>query len=371
MTQRPSWKLMAAAILAYGLPAAALAQTQTFTVDCGKGQTISAALERGDSRKPLVLIVRGICNENVTISRDDVTLQGDPASGGTINGPSSGSAVYLAGAHRVLIDRLSIRGGTTAISVFGGSNVAISNSDVQYASSQGIGVIGASAVNVTNCSVQNNARSGIGMEQASVTITNSQISLNSGNGVRADRNSSVVVSGSTINSNAFSGVTLVKSEAGIGGTTITANGTNASQASRHGINATSSNVTMNNTTIQGNMGHGVLAVLGGSVSVGSGSVTGNTGNGVFLYMDVTGNFFGNTQISNNLGSADLVLMINATGQLADGNLTIPNIQASQASNLWVNPVSGPPINGSVQCFDGKTSINSSTRFTGPVLCGGY
>ncbi len=68
--------LMATAVLG-----AASTNTMSFTVDCSKGQTIGAALQRGDARKPLLLMIRGTCNESVSIDRDDVTLRGQPGGG--------------------------------------------------------------------------------------------------------------------------------------------------------------------------------------------------------------------------------------------------------------------------------------------------
>ena len=53
-------------------------------VNCDKGQTITHALQ-GFDRIPITIQVKGTCNENVEIDRDDVTLIADP-SGGKVNG---------------------------------------------------------------------------------------------------------------------------------------------------------------------------------------------------------------------------------------------------------------------------------------------
>ena len=70
-----------AAVLAaiWALPSAS-AQSNTFTVDCNRGQKIATALAQGDFRKPLMTNVRGTCREFVSITRDNVTLRGDPAA---------------------------------------------------------------------------------------------------------------------------------------------------------------------------------------------------------------------------------------------------------------------------------------------------
>ena len=71
--------IVAVTLLAAGAFGSASAQTITYTVDCAKGQTIAGALARADARSPLVINIRGTCNEHVSISRDDVTLRGGPA----------------------------------------------------------------------------------------------------------------------------------------------------------------------------------------------------------------------------------------------------------------------------------------------------
>jgi parallel beta-helix repeat protein len=185
-------------------------QSQTFTVDCAKGQTVSSALERGDERKPLVLIIKGTCNENVAINRDDVVLRGDPKQGATIDGASAANTITVR-ASRIHVDRLNVRGGNpNGIALLGGSNVEISNSDIQYAAGQGINVTGTSAVTIANCSVQHNTRAGIGVAQASVEIANSRISFNSGAGVIGVWDASMAISNSEIASNATSGVRAIR-----------------------------------------------------------------------------------------------------------------------------------------------------------------
>lgn len=373
MRSTPKLAAMAAISLCGLVTAAQAAQPQTFTVDCAKGQTISAAIERGDERKPMVLIVQGTCNENVAITRDDVTLQGDATKGVVINGPSGQPSIAVRGASRVSLDRLTVRGGTQGITLVGGSNIEITNSDIQYAATQGIGITGTSTVFVVNCNIQNNTRTGINVTQGNVSISNSQISNNAGDGVRAFRGSSVSLNGGSVSTNAFAGVNVQSSEMTITGSTIAGNGTNAAQPVnlRSGVSGLAASITISNTTVRDNAFAGVLAAAGGFLDLRSSTVTGNSGNGVFLYQGAIGNITGPSQISGNLSGADLALMVNSTGQLGDGNLTIPSISASQASILWVNPEFGPPINATVQCADGESSINFSPRFTGPVFCSGF
>lgn len=372
----PRLAAAAAAIFLCGSTLSAPAPlSQIFTVDCAKGQTISAALERGDERKPLVLIIRGTCNENVTINRDDVTLKGDPNYGATVNGSSAADTIAVR-ASRVLIDRIAIRGGNpNGIALIGGSNIDITNSDVQSASWHGVFLTGTSAVNVVNCVVQNNARSGIGLSDASVAIADSQISHNSGSGVRAVRHSSVTVTASTISSNALFGIQLQTSEALISNTTIAENGTNTGlpETSRGGVGASASNLQINGSNIANNSAAGVVATGASTTNLFNSSVTGNGGSngGVTLYLGAVGSIDGGTVSSNK--STGVFAWVNSTVQISGGATIQYNtghgIQLNADSKLWMN---GPATVGGntwlgVNCLDTASSAYnlSSITYTPP------
>ena len=70
----------AIAALALGL-AALPVSAMTRTVNCDKGQTIQAAIEKSESRaERLEIFVSGTCNENVVIRRSEVTIDGGGAT---------------------------------------------------------------------------------------------------------------------------------------------------------------------------------------------------------------------------------------------------------------------------------------------------
>jgi Right handed beta helix region len=326
---------IAAASFVCGLSTSALAlEAITLPVDCGRGQTITKALNFTDVlHRPLVLVVRGTCNENVTIDRDDITLKGDPNTGATINGPSAGSTITVR-ASRVLLDRLTVRGGNpSGIALVGRSDVDISNCDVQGAVSHGINVAGNSSVTITNCSIQYNGRSGVGIPQGSVAIVNSQIAFNSGNGVRVRGNSNLTVNGGAISSNAWSGIDMESGSGVISGTTITANGTNAAlpEGSRRGVLALASYVQINNSSITNNTGSGVAVVQGGSLSLYNSTVTGNGSQGVILYLGASGNLGGGT-ISGNSGNG-VSVSVNSTAQITGGATILNNARHGVELNL--------------------------------------
>ena len=49
-------------------------EAKTVNVDCDKGETISDALTKAQPGKPFIVNIEGVCNENVTITHNDVTL---------------------------------------------------------------------------------------------------------------------------------------------------------------------------------------------------------------------------------------------------------------------------------------------------------
>ena len=240
--------LSLAMVLTLGvLIASAHDRVRTVVVDCTEGRTIAHALERGDEDKPLVVIVRGMCHENVVIDRDDVTLQGDTSGGGVTGLDPTKDTILIEGARRVGIENLTVSGG-----------------------GNGIAFIQGSSGTVDNCIVQNTGGHGVRIEGASATVINSTISFNhvagimlqdGGNG-RIGITNSNQYAGNTINSNGGTGIHLqYGATAAIGGNTITGNGTDPNTViDRSGIALyTATGVVVGNNSITGNQGAGIIA----------------------------------------------------------------------------------------------------------------
>jgi hypothetical protein len=113
MNLRASRSMMLAAVLigAAGSPAVAAEPVKSVTVDCNRGETITKALTLGDERKALIVVVRGTCNESVSIERTDVTLRGQAGFGSAINGPDPTIDTVVVRANRVMVEDLEVRGG--------------------------------------------------------------------------------------------------------------------------------------------------------------------------------------------------------------------------------------------------------------------
>lgn len=146
-----------ALLLLVALPAGhvqAADKPKVVTVLCGKGGSINAALAVVGN--PLTIEIRGVCAEDVVVSRNDVTLRGvDPQQDGIQGvGPNApGQAVLRVRADRVRVENLLVTGG----------------------SRNGIWIGPSISTTVSNCRAMGNARFGIvvsngGVAQISNTI---------------------------------------------------------------------------------------------------------------------------------------------------------------------------------------------------------
>jgi len=254
------------------------ARAQTRNVDCGAGETIANALQGRPGT--LTLIITGVCNENVTVTRDDVTLVAG-AGGGTVNGADPSADTITVSADRVRIDGLEVTGGNSGINAIGAGNLKIENCDVHNAGRYGILIGGGSKATIHDCTVQSNGRIGIAISgSAAATVTSSTISSNTRDGILIlggygqigvnDRFDAAL--GNTISNNGGPGITvLTGGSAQLVANTISGNGTDPAQA-RFGISVgqASANIHGGNT-ITGNNGHGV-SVNASSVSIGGTAV---------------------------------------------------------------------------------------------------
>jgi hypothetical protein len=255
--------IVAATVLAAGAFASASAQTVTYMVDCARGQTITGAITGGDDRKPLVVNVRGTCNEFVAIRRDNVTLRGDPTA--SISAPSSEADLITIGANGVLLENLTLTGGRYGIVVDHAFRTNVSNCVMQDASMDGVRVLVGDVRIINNSTIQRAGANGLHVARAaSANLVDSRILDSANAGIHANLNSEVAVARSTISGNG-TGVQLG----------------NGSQG------------TVNNTTISGNRGVGIT-VASSQASIGTNNViTNNATWGVRVFSGAMATIYGN------------------------------------------------------------------------------
>ena len=282
--------LIAAALLAVAAAGSASAQAIKFTVDCSKGQTIGAALQRGDARKPLDVLVRGTCNEYVMIARDDVTLHGEGAEFSVVNGPGSAAPAIMIQGQRTFLDGLTVTGGAGGVIVSGPFVASLSNLVVRNpATGNAVVVRGGGDASITSCTMMK-AVNGLGVARggSARVLGNSEMRENSASGIRADLNSAVNVGGSTkILDNGAHGIQLET-----GSTAIVSNSEIARNANGVVVTASRASIGAGNQ-IHDNREHGVLAQVDATVTVTDNTIVNNNYNGVFGYSGSTLELRGN------------------------------------------------------------------------------
>jgi hypothetical protein len=206
-------------------------------VDCARGESIQRHIDRRNPDHALTLIIRGTCAENVTISRDDVTLVGE---GGTVNG-----TISIVGARRVLIRTLAVSSPTGA----------------------GISGTGNAAFTVEDSSLERNATDGVTVRNgAHATLRRNRLADNgvaglpdTGRGIHATHGGSVDAEDNTIIDNLSDGVGVYNnSYARLVRNTIERNGRAA--AGDAGVQLGRSRVRAGGNIIRNNTGAAALAV---------------------------------------------------------------------------------------------------------------
>lgn len=381
---------------------------KTVEVDCAKGETIAAALDQGDERKPMVVVVRGVCSEHVTVDRNDVTLLADPVAGGTVTGPDPSRNTILVTSNRVVIDGLTVTGGRNGITASGTGGLTVRNCFVHTTGLRGIVYFQGASGTVDGCTVQNATQDGILISAANATVVNSVLSQNKAGGILVTNSASARIgtstlaqpAGNTITANAASGISVQEgSSAIIGANTISANGTNPALGrfgiivgdsaidviggntitGNHGagVVVTSSNVRIRNSgfpvamvnTISSNgasspTNGGISASLGSTLQIEGATISQNTGPGIFAFLGTTlrlqnSTIAGNTSGANGFG---VVLSVRSSGQLFAStiqNNTLDGIRLVFGSGLFIqSPVTTVSGNGGfgLQCTDGESSV---------------
>jgi hypothetical protein len=153
---------------------------KTIQVDCGKGQSLNAALN--DAAAMLVVEFSGVCAEDVLIARGNVTLRGTEA-GATIAGAPSPAlaapAVAVRSATAVVLKDFAVHDGDRrGIDVREASSVTIDGVVSNGNFSDGLFVGQGSSVFIRNSSFANNGGDGIGVWQSSTVAFEGTITLN-------------------------------------------------------------------------------------------------------------------------------------------------------------------------------------------------
>ena len=332
---------------------AASSREITYSVDCSKGQTVSSAIDRGDARAPLVVRIKGTCNEFVFIERDNVALLGDPGAGATIEAPEGAPYAVAAEGHGVTLENLTIIGGNHGVRNSGALRMTIRNCLIQDAIEDGIRVF-VGDVRVLHTTIQGAGANGLRiMRGGSVAMSNSQILDNARDGIYAEQNAAITANSNTIRGNQSNGVTLHSASQGdFGGNEITQNlGTGL-------LVQAGSAADIDNNTIFDNQGDGIIGYLGATLALHGNNLTGNWGSGLVGNAHSTVQI-GGAHISSNLGDG-IVMMLGSKLILEE-------------------PVTEVFLNGNygMWCGDDESSVNEPVLLNtwgntaGEIYCTGF
>jgi len=352
--------IIAATVLAAGMIGSASAQTITYTVDCAKGQTISGAIARGDVHKPLVVNIRGTCNEFVTIRRENVTLHGDPTA--AINAPNTDADVIFVGANGVTLENLTLTGGYYGVRVNGTFRTIVSNCVIQDTRMDGVRVF-AGDVRVSNSTIQRAGESGAYLTRGgSLGASGSQFLDNASSGIYAIGNSTVSSSGSTFSRNVTGVLLGTGSEGTFSGTTISGN-------SGVGITVASSQANVGGDNVITNNGiWGVWVYSGSMATIYGNTIADNGADGVNGYLGTT-IVMNDNQISGN-GSFGIACTMNCTMELDRHTLennAAGGIVIDQGSKLMLIGTIHSTGNGwGLQCVDKESSVGNVGLLDGTV-----
>lgn len=346
------------------------------SVNCNGGETITEALAAGDPDFPLTITIVGTCVENVTITRDDVTLRGiDPSRSRIVGAPDPGpieTPITVLGAERTVVENLTITGGELAgiavatafftvrdsviednvrfgivsgsgafsrvdncvirnngedgVVAFGGGFARVYNSTIRENGEHGIGVrengsaqIGVAPGNVVGPNIiESNGRHGIQLNRSSsARIESNKIAINGLDGIAVIGGSSVAVRDNVIESNERRGIQISNgSTADVESTTIASSG-------RDGIGIfNGSSINLTDSVLTSNGRNGMNLFGSSSADVSNSEIEFNARSGLGISGGSSANLQGNLIASNN-GSAGSfaggIGIFTGDVQLAGGN----------------------------------------------------
>jgi len=362
-------------LLAGGALNSALAQTFNATVDCSRGQTVSAALARlPPIPTPVLISIRGTCNEFVTVSRENVTLHGDPSA--AITAPNAGSDLVTVNANVVTLENLTLTGGNYGVRNNHVFSLTISNSVIQGSHSDGVHAFVGDTRLIGGSTIQNTGGNGIyAVRGGTVAVAvNSRILNNAGAGIYTVQNAAITINGSTISDNGSHGVFLdAASQGSISGSTIANNGRDPNQGG-DGIYVYQSQATITSGNNIVNNRQDGIGVIGGAVAtIDNNNVQGNGHHGVDGYLASAIVMHGNTISGNGFANHDgfgIYCVINCTLQIAGATITgnaVTGINLAIGSSLvFEEPKTNATGNGGADlwCGDASTHVANLGSFIG-------
>lgn len=169
--------LLCAALLA--VPQLSVADTwrdDVKTVDCHRNASLAEAIARADRGD--TLIIKGVCKGPITITNDQLTLDG--LGSGAIDGDGQ-DVVTINTARQVTLRGLEIRHGAYGLIANGVAQLTLTNVTSQHNAASGMLIQGSSSVTIVESSATHNGLMGIDIEgSSSATLTGNIVTSQNG-----------------------------------------------------------------------------------------------------------------------------------------------------------------------------------------------
>jgi hypothetical protein len=323
-------------------------------VRCDAGDTIGVALDEArDHPGPVQITILGVCEENVTIDRNDVHFRGvSPESG---IAASSDGGVQLRSVRDVSFDNMTISGAWVGVSTMMGSHFTARGLTVRD-SGDGFHLFGSSA-DLQDCTIRDNTYSGLlAWRGSAVSLTDCLVTGNSGGLAAASGTTVAGVSlditgnGTGVSANAggtveLSGSTIDQNDMGVD---VFENGTGRIHDSR----------------VADNVRDGVWVHTGGVFALGDSVVEDNGGYGINAETASTVTIAGNNAIRLNTNDG-IVLRDQSNGAQGLGPVGVTEISGNGG---WGLNCAGPPAIAPVQNQFNMASIQFSANGSGGTNC---
>ncbi len=260
-------------------------------VDC-LSQTLQNAIELAPAGATIA--VAGTCNENILIRNEKQRIAIDGGGTATISGPSSNSPTLNVRGKGIVIQNLTITGGSHGVVVNRGSNAVLSNNVIQNTGGDGVKVEQLSFAALVGNTIENNDRDGVSVEENSTarmgfnldsetSASANTIQNNAGRGITVSGGSSARIIGNVISGNGQEGIQVERDSTG----DIAGNAINDNQS--HGVKVEKNSLVMlgedsgasiyetANITASSNTGFGIKCSDGSVADGRLGSLNGGAG----------------------------------------------------------------------------------------------
>lgn len=174
----------------------------TLEVDCAAGDTIAGAIGAVFPGQEATIVLLGDCTEDVTIRKDGIALDGDPADSGIQGGSSTlFGGIRLEDAHRLAVRNLTVSNPAgSGIAATEGANFKVENAAIVENADNGVIVFDGATGSIRNSTVSNNGLTGIEVfNGAFARIENNVIA---GNGTATEFGYGIAVSRAVVRANA-------------------------------------------------------------------------------------------------------------------------------------------------------------------------